>query len=95
MSAYNPALLRLELLAQGMKVDPGFNKELGGALKEPLWTRTGPTSTGMDLRLEQGMYCSPAIEGERFPWHSSRPARARLFTASGPRAAIRWKKSAW
>ena len=69
MSSYNPALLRLELLAQGMKVDANFNKQLGGALKEPLWTRTGPTSTGMDLRLEQGMYVSPAIEGERFPWH--------------------------
>ncbi len=69
MKWYNPAVLRLELLVQGMKVDPDFNKELGGSLKEPLWTRTGPTSTGMDLRLEQGMYVSAAIEGERFPWH--------------------------
>ena len=67
MSSYNPALLRLELLAQGMKVDANFNKQLGGALKEPLWTRTGPTSTGMDPRLEQGMYVSPANEVERFP----------------------------
>lgn len=39
MSSYNPALLRLELLAQGMKVDANFNKQLGGALKEPLWTQ--------------------------------------------------------
>lgn len=66
---YNPALLRLELLAQGIKVDETFNKQLGSALKEPLWTRTGPTSTGIDLMLEKGMYCSPAIEGERFPYH--------------------------
>lgn len=69
MHSYNPALLRLELLAQGMKVDPEFHNQFGAELKEPLWTRTGPTSTGMDLRLEQGMYCSPALEGERFPWH--------------------------
>ena len=66
---YNPALLRLELLAQGIKVDQAFNEQLGGALKEPLWTRTGPTSTGIDLMLEKGMYVSPAIEGERFPYH--------------------------
>jgi len=66
---YNPALLRLELLAQGIKVDAAFNKQLGSVLKEPLWTRTGPTSTGIDLMLEKGMYCSPAIEGERFPYH--------------------------
>lgn len=66
---YNPALLRLELLAQGIKVDPAFSAQLGSALKEPLWTRTGPTSTGIDLMLEKGMYVSPAIEGERFPYH--------------------------
>jgi hypothetical protein len=66
---YNPALLRLELLAQGIKVDPNFSAQLGSALKEPLWTRTGPTSTGIDLMLEKGMYVSPAIEGERFPYH--------------------------
>lgn len=66
---YNPALLRLELLALGIKVDPAFSAQLGGALKEPLWTRTGPTSTGIDLMLEKGVYVSPAIEGERFPYH--------------------------
>ena len=69
MHSYNPALLRLELLALGLRVDPAFTRQFGTFLKEPLWTRTGPTSTGMDLRLEQGMYCSPAVEGERFPWH--------------------------
>lgn len=66
---YNPALLRLELLSRGIKVDPGFTKQLGSCLKEPLWTRTGPTSTGIDLMLEKGIYVSPAIEGERFPHH--------------------------
>ena len=66
---YNPALLRLELLSCGIKVDPGFTEQLGSALKEPLWTRTGPTSTGIDLMLEKGIYVSPAIEGERFPYH--------------------------
>jgi hypothetical protein len=66
---YNPALLRLELLSQGIKVDPEFSKQLGCSLKEPLWTRTGPTSTGIDLMLEKGHYVSPAIEGERFPYH--------------------------
>jgi pyruvate-formate lyase-activating enzyme len=66
---YNPALLRLELLSRGIKVDPGFTKQLGTCLKEPLWTRTGPTSTGIDLMLEKGIYVSPAIEGERFPYH--------------------------
>ncbi len=66
---YNPALLRLELLSKGIKVDQNFSKQLGGALKEPLWTRTGPTSTGIDLRLEKGVYVSPAIEGDRFPYH--------------------------
>lgn len=66
---YNPALLRLELLSRGIKVDPGFTEQLGSALKEPLWTRTGPTSTGIDLMLEKGIYVSPAIEGERFPHH--------------------------
>ena len=66
-TSYNPALLRLELLAQGIKVDPAFSQQLGSALKEPLWTRTGPTSTGIDLKMEKGMYVSPAIEGERFP----------------------------
>jgi hypothetical protein len=66
---YNPALLRLELLSRGIKVDPGFTKQLGSGLKEPLWTRTGPTSTGIDLMLEKGIYVSPAIEGERFPHH--------------------------
>lgn len=66
---YNPALLRLELLSRGIKVDPGFTEQLGSALKEPLWTRTGPTSTGIDLMLEKGIYVSPAIEGERFPYH--------------------------
>jgi hypothetical protein len=66
---YNPALLRLELLSRGIKVDTGFSEQLGCDLKEPLWTRTGPTSTGIDIRLEQGHYVSPAIEGERFPYH--------------------------
>lgn len=66
---YNPALLRLELLSKGIRVDPNFSGQLGGALKEPLWTRTGPTSTGIDLRLERGVYVSPAIEGDRFPYH--------------------------
>jgi len=66
---YNPALLRLELLSQGIKVDAEFSKQLGCGLKEPLWTRTGPTSTGIDLMLERGHYVSPAIEGERFPYH--------------------------
>ncbi len=66
---YNPALLRLELLSKGIKVDQNFSKQLGGALKEPLWTRTGPTSTGIDLKLEKGVYVSPAIEGDRFPYH--------------------------
>ena len=66
---YNPALLRLELLSRGIKVDPSFTKQLGSGLKEPLWTRTGPTSTGIDLMLEKGIYVSPAIEGERFPYH--------------------------
>ncbi len=66
---YNPALLRLELLSQGIKVDAEFSKQLGCSLKEPLWTRTGPTSTGIDLMLERGHYVSPAIEGERFPYH--------------------------
>ena len=66
---YNPALLRLELLSRGIRVDSEFSKELGGCLKEPLWTRTGPTSTGIDLMLERGHYVSPAIEGERFPYH--------------------------
>jgi biotin synthase-like enzyme len=66
---YNPTLLRLELLGRGIKVDPGFTKQLGSGLKEPLWTRTGPTSTGIDLMLEKGIYVSPAIEGERFPHH--------------------------
>lgn len=66
---YNPALLRLELLSRGIKVDPGFTEQLGIGLKEPLWTRTGPTSTGIDLMLEKGIYVSPAIEGERFPHH--------------------------
>jgi len=60
---YNPALLRLELLSQGIKVDAEFSKQLGCGLKEPLWTRTGPTSTGIDLMLERGHYVSPAIEG--------------------------------
>lgn len=66
---YNPALLRLELLGRGIKMDPGFTNQLGSGLKEPLWTRTGPTSTGIDLMLEKGIYVSPAIEGERFPHH--------------------------
>jgi hypothetical protein len=66
---YNPALLRLELLSRGIKVDPGFTQQLGSCLKEPLWTRSGPTSTGIDLMLEKGIYVSPAIEGERFPYH--------------------------
>ena len=66
---YNPALLRLELLSQGIKVAHEFSEQLGCALKEPLWTRTGPTSTGIDLMLEKGHYVSPAIEGERFPYH--------------------------
>ena len=64
---YNPALLRLELLSCGIKVDPGFTEQLGSALKEPLWTRTGPTSTGIDLMLEKGIYVSPAIEGGTLP----------------------------
>lgn len=66
---YNPALLRLELLSCGIRVDPEFSKQLGCMLKEPLWTRTGPTSTGIDLMLEKNHYVSPAIEGERFPYH--------------------------
>ena len=68
-SRYNPALLRLELLSCGIRVDPEFSKQLGGMLKEPLWTRTGPTSTGIDLMLEKNHYVSPAIEGERFTYH--------------------------
>ena len=68
-SKYNPALLRLELLSSGIRVDPEFSKQLGGMLKEPLWTRTGPTSTGIDLMLEKNHYVSPAIEGERFTYH--------------------------
>ncbi|MBT8363026.1 MAG: radical SAM protein [Desulfobacterales bacterium] len=66
---YNPALLRLELLSRGIRVDQDFTRQLGGVLKEPLWTRTGPTSTGIDLKLERGVYVSPAIEGDRFPYH--------------------------
>jgi len=66
---YNPALLRLELLSQGIKVDPQFTSELGSSLKEPLWTRTGPTSTGIDLMLEKGHYVSPPVSGERWPYH--------------------------
>lgn len=66
---YNPALLRLELLAQGIKVDPHFVSQLGASLKEPLWTRTGPTSTGIDLRLEKGHYVSPPIVGDWWPYH--------------------------
>jgi hypothetical protein len=65
---YKPALLRLELLSQGIRVDPEFAEQFGGALKEPLWTRTGPTSTGIDLLLEQGIYVSPAVESERWPY---------------------------
>lgn len=66
---YNPALLRLELLSQGMKLDPQLVSQLGDSLKEPLWTRTGPTSTGMDLRLERGHYVSPPIAGDWWPYH--------------------------
>ena len=65
---YNPALLKLELLSCGLRVDPAFAQQFGSALKEPLWTRTGPTSTGIDLMLENGVYVSPAVEGERWPY---------------------------
>jgi hypothetical protein len=65
---YNPALLKLELLSHGLRVDPAFAHQFGSALKEPLWTRTGPTSTGIDLMLEKGIYVSPAVEGERWPY---------------------------
>jgi len=65
---YNPALLRLELLSQGIRVAPEFAAQFGSGLKEPLWTRTGPTSTGIDLKLERGIYVSPAVEGDRWPY---------------------------
>jgi hypothetical protein len=65
---YNPALLKLELLSKGIRVENIFADQLGKTLKEPLWTRTGPTSTGIDLILEKGIYASPAIEGPQWPY---------------------------
>ncbi len=70
---YNPALLRLELLSQGISIEPEFTEKFSGVLKEPLWTRTGPTSTGIDLKLEKGVYVSPPVEGDRFPYHYKNP----------------------
>ncbi len=67
--AYSPVVLRLELLSQGITLSESFTNLLGGTLKEPLWTRTGPTSTGIDLILEKGHYVSPPISGERWPYH--------------------------
>ena len=66
---YSPVVLRLELLSQGINLSKKFTNLLGGTLKEPLWTRTGPTSTGIDLILEKGHYVSPPISGDRWPYH--------------------------
>jgi len=66
MIPYNPALLKLELLAQGIRIDPTIRAELGTKYKGPLYTRTGPTSTGIDMLLEKQVYVSPSIGGPTF-----------------------------
>lgn len=63
---YNPALLKLELLVQGIKIDPVIGSEFGKKYKGPLYTRTGPTSTGIDMMLEKQVYVSSPIGGPTF-----------------------------
>ena len=71
--SYNSALLKLELLSRGIQIDPKVKTELGGKFKEPLWTRTGPTSTGIDMILEKKVYVSAPLGGPTFSPYEDTP----------------------
>ncbi|MBN1224396.1 MAG: hypothetical protein JXB23_14205 [Candidatus Aminicenantes bacterium] len=63
MEKYNSALLKLELLSQGIKIDPDIVTSSGSDFKEPLRQRAGVGSSGVDLILQEEVYVgAPAME---------------------------------
>ncbi len=63
MEKYNAALLKLELLSQGIKIDSSVHDAVGKEIKEPLRQRAGVGSGGIDLILEGEIYVgAPTME---------------------------------
>lgn len=63
MGKYNSALLKLQLLSQGIKIDPDLLDAVGKEIKEPLRQRAGVGSGGIDIILEGEIYVGvPTLE---------------------------------